>query len=105
MASLSELSVWDVVNGFGFPSACTQKDQSSPEWLSTNLLSESVHQFEKEFLQDYMLMDLLTDWPDSANTKQTKSMAMNFKPLPAALIPIAPNSVFNLSEFLNLQVA
>jgi Rrf2 family iron-sulfur cluster assembly transcriptional regulator len=105
MASLSELSVWDVVNAFGFLNASTQKDQSSSEWLSTNLITESAYQFEKEFLQDYMLMDLLTDWPDSANSKPTKSMAMNFKPLPSALIPVAPNSVFNLSQFLNLQAA
>ena len=31
MASLSELSVWDVVNAFGFLNASTQKDQSSSE--------------------------------------------------------------------------
>jgi hypothetical protein len=43
--------------------------------------------------------------PESAYSKPSKSMAMNFKPLPAALIPVAPNSVFNLSNFLNLQAA
>jgi Rrf2 family transcriptional regulator, iron-sulfur cluster assembly transcription factor len=105
VASLNDLSVWDVVNGFGYPNTTCNKAQSSPEWRSTNLLSEAAYQFEKEFLQDYLLMDLLTEWPDSAVSKPSKSMAMNFKPLPSALIPIAPNSVFNLSNFLNLQAA
>ncbi len=105
LASLRNLSVWDVVNGFGFPNAIAQKAQSSPEWLSTNLVSEQAHQFEKEFLQNYLLVDLLTELPDSAYSTPTKSMAMNFKPLPSALIPVAPNSVFNLSNFLNLQAA
>jgi hypothetical protein len=45
------------------------------------------------------------DWFDSDASKQTKSMAMNFKPLPKKVKPVAPNSVFDLSNFLNLQVA
>jgi hypothetical protein len=32
-------------------------------------------------------------------------MAMNFKPLPPKINPVAPNSVFDLSNFLNLQAA
>jgi Rrf2 family protein len=105
VASLHDLSVWDVISGFGFSNACTHKTQSSPEWLLTNLVSEQAHQFEKEFLQNYLLVDLLSEMPESASSKPSKSMAMNFKPLPAALIPVAPNSVFNLSNFLNLQAA
>ena len=50
VASLHDLSVWDVISGFGFSNACTHKTQSSPEWLLTNLVSEQAHQFEKEFL-------------------------------------------------------
>jgi hypothetical protein len=32
-------------------------------------------------------------------------MAMNFKPLTPKINPVAPNSVFDLSNFLNLQAA
>jgi Rrf2 family protein len=105
VASLSDLSVWDVLSGFVTPNASTPKAQSSPEWQLTNLVSEQAHQFEQEFLQNYLLIDLLTTLPESDSSKPTKSMAMNFKPLPSAMIPIAPNSVFNLSNFLNLQAA
>ena len=105
VASLNDLSVWDVVNGLGFASAGNDKAQSSPEWQLTNQVSEQAFLFEKAFLQDYLLIDLLSTLPESASSKPSKSMAMNFKPLPSALIPIAPNSVFNLSNFLNLQAA
>jgi hypothetical protein len=102
---LNDLSVWDVVSGFGYSNEPIPKAQPSPEWLSTHLISENAFQLEKEFLQDFPLVDLLTELPDSAASKPTKSMAMNFKPLPSALVPVAPNSVFNLSNFLNLQAA
>ena len=105
VASLNDLSVWDVVYGFGFASTGNDKAQSSPEWQLTNQVSEQAFQFEKAFLQDHLLIDLLSTLPESASSKPSKSMAMNFKPLPSALIPIAPNSVFNLSNFLNLQAA
>jgi hypothetical protein len=32
-------------------------------------------------------------------------MLMNFKPLPKAIMPVAPNSVFDLSNYMNLQAA
>jgi Rrf2 family protein len=105
VASLNDLSVWDVVNGFGFASAGNEKAQSSPEWQLTNLLAEEAYQVEKEFLQNFPLLNLLTEQPDAGSTKPSKSMAMNFKPLPSVLRPIAPNSVFDLSSFLNLQAA
>ena len=105
VASLGDLSVWDIVSGFGLSNSSTPKAQSSPEWRSTNLVSEQAFLFEKAFLQDYLLSDLLTVLPESGSSKPTKSMAMNFKPLPSVLIPVAPNSVFNLSNFLNLQAA
>lgn len=105
VSSLKDLSVWDVVSGFGYSNETSHKAQSSPEWRSTHLISANAFQLEKEFLQDFPLVDLLTELPDSAALKPTKSMAMNFKPLPSALVPFAPNSVFNLSNFLNLQAA
>jgi len=46
----------------------------------------------------------LPEWIESDTLKQTKSMAKSFKQLPKKVKPIAPNSVFDLSNFLNLQV-
>ena len=105
VASLHDLSVWDVISGFGFSNACTHKTQSSPEWLLTNLVSEQAHQFEKEFLQNYPLAQLVPQNAVLSDSKPTKSLAMNFKPLPIRARPAAPNSIFDLSNFLNLQAA
>ena len=105
VASLHDLSVWDVISGFGFSNACTHKTQSSPEWLLTNLVSEQAHQFEKEFLQNYPLAQLIPQNAVLSDSKPTKSLAMNFKPLPIRARPAAPNSIFDLSNFLNLQAA
>jgi hypothetical protein len=33
------------------------------------------------------------------------SLPFNFKPLPKGLMPVAPNSVFDLSKFMNLATA
>jgi hypothetical protein len=51
------------------------------------------------------LSQLVPKYIDSPASKPTKSLAMNFKPLPTRKIPAAPNSIFDLSNFLNLQAA
>jgi Rrf2 family iron-sulfur cluster assembly transcriptional regulator len=105
VASMRGLSVWDVVECFNLPKKSSPNAHSSPEWVGTNLIAEKAFQFEKEFLQKFPVSHLVPDWFDAAASKQSKSMAMNFKPLPKKVKPVAPNSVFDLSNFLNLQVA
>ena len=105
VVSLDQLSVWDVVLCFNPNNSSLPKNHSSPESRSTNLIAENAYEFEKEFLQNYPLAQLVTQNSVPSDSKPTKSLAMNFKPLPTRAIPSAPNSIFDLSNFLNLQVA
>ncbi|MFM9989838.1 MAG: Rrf2 family transcriptional regulator [Burkholderiaceae bacterium] len=104
VASMRDLSVWDALECFNPPTKSSQSVHSSPEWRSTNLIVEKSFQFEKEFLQKFPISHLVPEWIESDSLKQTKSMAMSFKQLPKKVKPNAPNSVFDLSNFLNLQV-
>ena len=105
VVSLDQLSVWDVVLCFNPNNPSLPKNHSSPESRSTNLIAENAYEFEKEFLQNYPLAQLVTQNSVPSDSKPTKSLAMNFKPLPTRTIPSAPNSIFDLSNFLNLQAA
>ena len=104
-SSMRMLSVWDVVECFNVPKTLSLESQASPEWSATNSVAEKAFQLEKEFLQNTPLSHMVPEWLESETNKSTKSMAMNFKPLPKRLNPVAPNSVFDLSNFLNLQAA
>ena len=105
VVSLDQLSVWDVVLCFNPNNSSRPKNHTSPESRSTNLIAENAYEFEKEFLQNYPLAQLVTQNSVPSDSKPTKSLAMNFKPLPTRAIPSAPNSIFDLSNFLNLQAA
>jgi len=103
VASMRNLSVWDVVECFNPPTKSSHNVHSSPEWRSTNLIAEQAFKLEKEFLQKFSISHLVPEWIESDLSKQTKSIAMNFKQLPKKMKPFGPNSVFDLSNFLNLQ--
>jgi hypothetical protein len=105
VVSLDLLSVWDVVLCFNPKNASLPKNPSSPESRATNFIAENAEQFEKEFLQNYPLAQLIPQNAVLSDSKPTKSLAMNFKPLPIRARPAAPNSIFDLSNFLNLQAA
>ena len=102
---LADLSVWDAALSFSSPSAASHKGQSSSETCATNAIAQKACQLEKEFLQSYPLAKLVPKYTELPASKPTKSLAMNFKPLPTRMIPAAPNSIFDLSNFLNLQAA
>jgi len=104
VAYIGSLSIWDVVECFKLPNKPSKKAYSTPEWRSTNLIEEQAFQFEKEFLQKFSITQLVPEWIEPDFLKQTKSIAMNFKQLPEKVKPAAPNSVFDLSNFLNLKV-
>jgi hypothetical protein len=90
---------------FCSPNAASYKGHASSETSATNVIAQKASQIEKEFLQSYPLALLVPKYIDSPASKPTKSLAMNFKPLPTRKIPAAPNSIFDLSNFLNLQAA
>ena len=96
---MSGLSVWDVVECFNLPKKSSQNTNSSPEWRSTNRLTEEVFQYEKEFLQKFPISQLVLDLFDSDALKQTQSMTKGIKPLPQKVKSVTPNSVFDLANF------
>ncbi len=102
---LNELSVWDVVLCFNPANEVLKNSHSSNESSCTYLIAQQACQLEKEFLQAYPFAELVPKNSESPASKPTKSLAMNFKPLPQRVRPVAPNSIFDLSNFLNLQAA
>lgn len=104
IASMRNLSIWDVVECFNPPTKSTHNVHSSPELCLTNLIAEQAFQLEKEFLEKFPISHLVSEWIESDSLEQGKSIAMNFKKLPQKMKPFGPNSVFDLSNFLNLQV-
>lgn len=103
VGSMPDLSVWDVVQCFNLHKESSQNAHSSSEWRSTNRITKEAFQFEKEFLQKFSISHLVPEWIESNSLKPTKSMNNNFKSLPEKIKVTAPNSVFDLSNFLNLQ--
>jgi len=102
---LSDLSVWDAALSFSSPTAAPQKGHSSPETSATNAITQIACQLEKEFLQSYPFANLVPEYSELPVSKPTKSLARNFKPLPTRKIPVAPNSIFDFSNFLNLKAS
>ena len=102
---LSKLSVWDAASAFSSPTAAPQKSHSSPETSAANAIAQKAFQLEKEFLQSYPFANLIPENAELPAPKSTKSLARNFKPLPTRKIPIAPNSIFDFSNFLKLKTS
>ncbi len=102
---LSDLSVWDAALSFSSPTAASQIDHSSPEASALNAMTQKFRQLEKEFLQAYPFANLVPEYSELSASKPSKSMAKNFKPLPTRKMPVAPNSIFDFSNFLNLKAS
>ncbi len=102
---LKELSAWDVVQCFEIEEARQDDKRSSSEAVAADLLYEQYVQIEQDFLKAYSLSALISDVPASARAQVANNLPFNFKPLPKGLMPIAPNSVFDLSKFMQLQAA
>lgn len=105
IASLRGPSVWSVIECFNPSKPLAHNVHKSKEWQATNTIKEEVFQLVKEFLEMLSISHLVPEWVESDLSKQTKPMAMNFKPVPKKATPVAPNSVFDLFNFLNLQPA
>jgi Rrf2 family iron-sulfur cluster assembly transcriptional regulator len=103
---LDSLSVWDVISAY--EDNLTKGDEkklSSPESQTAHHLLEECLALEKEFLQASPLNRLVQKQSVQVPSASIGKMMMNFKPLPRSVMPLAPNSVFDLSNFMNLQAA
>ena len=103
--ALDSLSVWDVVSAYDDAKLGQEEKLSSPEAQLAQSLLNDCWAMEQKFLKESPLSRLVEQQlPQAPNTSLSK-MLMNFKPLPKSIMPVAPNSVFDLSNYLNLQAA
>lgn len=102
---LDNLSVWDVVSAYEEPMTKTDEKLNSPESQMAQKLLNDCWLMEKKFLQESPLSCLVNKQTIPAPSLSLNKMLMNFKPLPKPVRPVAPNSVFDLSNFMNLQAA
>ncbi|MBL8335951.1 MAG: Rrf2 family transcriptional regulator [Rhodoferax sp.] len=100
----ASISVWDVLSAFSEPAG----RQTTPRLSATQWLDAECDRIKTEFLAQATIADYLPAVPaapqEGARTRRRDSV-LRFKPLAPPLRPRAPNSVFDLSSFLQLQAA
>ncbi|MEN9996304.1 MAG: HTH-type transcriptional regulator IscR [Pseudomonadota bacterium] len=102
---LQDLTAWDVVRCFEIDDQAQHETRPSSETVAVDLLYEEYARIEKNFLQSYSLSALVSAAPASSQVQKVNNLPFNFKPLPKGLMPVAPNSVFDLSKFMQLTHA
>jgi Rrf2 family iron-sulfur cluster assembly transcriptional regulator len=103
--ALDSLSVWDVVSAYEDASSKQDEKLSSPEAKLAQSLLDDCWAMEQKFLKESPLSRLVEKRTVPTPGASINKMLMNFKPLPKAVMPVAPNSVFDLSNYMNLQAA
>ena len=91
--AIVNLSVWDVVS-------CFISEEAD--------LHQQLDDIKRSYLQAYPLAEVLKHMPASTMDNEVihaSSMGFHFKPIPKPALPMAPNSVFDLSNFMQLRAA
>jgi len=99
------LSVWDVTQCFEQREDAAEKSSPSPESSYLAVLAAQMHAIEQHFLENFPLADFVKHTPHDSNAQETGLLAKNFKPLFKEALPQAPNSVFDLSNFMQQHAA
>ena len=101
---VNEISVWDVVTCFE-----TQVDPSvetrTREYDSSQAICLDLLQIKQHFLQNYPITDITKHSPPIEKKATMRQVASHFKPLATRWAPKAPNSVFDLPNFMHLRAA
>jgi len=106
--AVSGLSVWDVVSCFTQDEVEPKQLNHSPEFQAAYALHVHLDMVKRTFLETYPLADVIKHMPEMVfdnDTDPSSSLSFHFKPLQKQTLPIAPNSVFDLSNFLQLRIA
>ena len=106
--AIINLSVWDVVSCFTSEEADTKHADPSLEFLAALDLHQQLDDIKRSYLQAYPLAEVLKHMPASTMDNEVihaSSMGFHFKPIPKPALPMAPNSVFDLSNFMQLRAA
>jgi hypothetical protein len=102
--SVDEISVWDVVGCFE-----EEEEQSVGIRTQEHSVSQQIclefSQIKQHFLQNYPLADITKHSPQIEKKATAPRLSIHFKPLEIRLAPKAPNSVFDLPNFMNALAA
>ena len=101
---VNEISVWDVVTCFetlADPSVETR----TREYASSQAICLDLLQIKQHFLQNYPITDITKHSPPIEKKATMRQVASHFKPLATRWAPKAPNSVFDLPNFMHLRSA
>jgi DNA-binding IscR family transcriptional regulator len=102
---LQTLTAWDVVKCFEINDPSDHEKRPSTETVAVDLLYEEYLRIEQDFLKNFSLSALVSAVPANSQVQKVNNLPFNFKPLPKGLMPVAPNSVFDLSKFMQLTHA
>ena len=97
---VDEMSVWDVTKCFEQKDEPSEKSLTSPESSYLNILTSELNEIKQQFLQNFPLKDIVKHVPKDQSAEEISFLAKNFKPLFRDALPKAPNSVFDLSNFM-----
>ena len=98
-----DITVWEVVKIFsGFSDEAGRPgDQAS----LTGWLEEQIDLTRAAFLKAHSIGELVSPQSEYSVRADRADSSVGFKPMPPVLRPHAPNSVFNLPEFYQLEAA
>jgi len=102
--SVDEISVWDVVGGFEEEEEPSVGIRTQEHSVSQQICLE-FSQIKQHFLQNYPLADITKHSPQIEKKATAPRLSIHFKPLEIRLAPKAPNSVFDLPNFMNALAA
>lgn len=98
-----DISVWDVVKIFSGLS--DEAGEPGRREGLTGWLEEQIDLTRTAFLKAHTIGELVSPQSEYSVRADRADSSVGFKPLPPALRPHAPNSVFNLPEFYQLTAA
>ena len=98
------LSAWDVVQCFEQEESEVMVDRTD-EYESSLEIGRELHEIKKDFLQNFPIAKMISAIPMAEKPSTALQLSRHFKPLRTAPLPRAPNSVFDLSKFMQLHIA
>lgn len=102
---VDEMSVWDVAKCFENSDETSQANVLSPESSGLSILKTEFDEIKQHFLQNYPLTEITKHVPKNQHAPEAGFLARHFKPLHKDVLPKAPNSVFDLSNFMQQRAA
>ena len=101
---VDKLSVWDVVRCFDTEEE-TCRERPTPEFASCLEMGHALERLKHDFLHNYPIAEIVKKTPPIAHKTVARQLSSHFKPLAIQPLPKAPNSVFDLPNFMRLMAA